>query len=69
VPRWPAARRASSKTFYNLLVSHDDRSRVIAVDYTAQGFGYEEVEAESAALLAFLAPGRAHDLVIDKPSA
>nr|WP_221378096.1 winged helix DNA-binding domain-containing protein [Actinoplanes polyasparticus] len=93
--------------FDNLLLSHDDRSRVVAVDYTAQGFGYdspeqprsllvdgfvaatwkltgdrltirpfrrltaserEEVEAESAALLAFLAPGRAHDLVIDKPS-
>lgn len=89
--------------FDNLLLSHDDRTRVVDVDYTTQGFSYDsnvqpssllvdgfvaatwkltgdrltirpfrrltasernDVEAESAALLAFLAPGRAHDLVI-----
>lgn len=89
--------------FENLLLSHDDRSRVVDVDYTSQGFGYDspeqprsllvdgfvaatwklagdrltirpfrkltaaeagEVEAEGAALLAFLAPDRTHDLVI-----
>ncbi|MGK5677709.1 winged helix DNA-binding domain-containing protein [Actinoplanes sp. URMC 104] len=93
--------------FDNLLLSHDDRTRVVDVDYTAQGFGHDlpeqprsllvdgfvaatwkpvidkqravltirpfrpltsaeraDVEAEGAALLAFLAPGRAHDLVL-----
>jgi hypothetical protein len=93
--------------FDNLLLSHDDRRRMLDVDFTTQGFGgknmemprsllvdgfvaatwriatdrehatvtvrpfrpltaaeRDAIENEGAALLTFLSPGRAHDLVI-----